>query len=413
MAHVYKKPILGLSAIRSAIFLEHFVDYQRRLEATGYCDIAARLHLHSVAHFGVWLEREGLPLEAIGDGTVAEFSQHRGHCRCTGTSRNRDRHVDSCVRAFVRYLRSCGVIPTEQGPRADSLVCKYLQWMRTERGVVAKTLVAYEQYATGLVDFLGDNPHTYTARGLRAFVRERYGHYARNSVRMVLAALRMFLRYLAIHGQCRPGLDQALVSPASWKHAPLPRGLTQDEVQRVLSACPSTARGLRDRAVLLLLIRLGLRAGDVARLMMSDLDFRQATIAVRGKGRREVRLPLPQDVGDALLEYLRDGRPSRESDAVFLRSMAPYTPFVAQRAGYAVTHIARSALKRAGVRAPTPGAHVFRHTAACQMLRQGVRLEDIAGVLRHRSVETTALYAKVDTRFLEQVAQAWPETVPC
>ena len=413
MAHAHKKPILGLSTIRSAVFLEHFGDYERQLATAGYCDIAARLHLHSVAHFGVWLEREGVPLEAIDDGTVAEFSGHRGHCRCTGTSRNRDRHVDSCVCAFVRYLRSCSVIPTARARRADSLVCKYLQWMRTERAVVATPLVAYEQHVTGLVDFLGDNPQTYTAQGLRAFVREKYGHYGRNSIRMVLAALRMFLRYLAIHGQCRPGLDQALVAPASWKHSPLPRGLAPDEVQRVLAACPLTARGIRDRAVLLLLIRLGLRAGDVARLMMSDLDFRQAAIAVCGKGCREVRLPLPQDVGDALLEYLRVGRPSSESEHVFLRSMAPHTPFVAQQAGHAVTHIARSALKRAGVQAPTPGAHVFRHTAACQMLRQGVDLEDIAGVLRHRSVETTALYAKVDTRLLEQVAQPWPEAVPC
>jgi site-specific recombinase XerD len=303
------------------------------------------------------------------------------------------------------------MVAIEPASRADGIVCKFLHWMRTERGVVTTTLVAYEQYATGLVEFLGDDPHGYTAHGLRAFVRKRYGHYGRNSIRMVLAALRMFVRYLAMHGQCRPGLDQAFVAPASWKHSSLPRGLTQDEVRRVLAGCPSTARGIRDRAVLLLLIRLGLRAGDVAGLMVSDLDFQRATIAVRGKGRRESRLPLPQDVGDALLEYLRRGRPSSsESKYVFLRSMAPHTAF---DAGHAVTHIARSALKRAGVQAPTPGAHVFRHTAACQMLRQGVGLEDIAGVLRHRSVETTALYAKVDTRLLEQVAQPWPEAVPC
>jgi integrase len=161
------------------------------------------------------------------------------------------------------------------------------------------------------------------------------------------------------------------------------------------------------------LIRLGLRAGDVVSLRLSDLSFETATIQVCGKGGREVRLPLPQDVGDALLEYLRGGRPRVQSESVFLRSVAPFKPFAGSRRSHAVTHVARSALKRAGVHAPTCGAHVFRHTAACEMLRRDVGLEGIAAVLRHRSIETTGLYAKVDLRLLEQVAQPWPEVAPC
>jgi integrase len=118
-------------------------------------------------------------------------------------------------------------------------------------------------------------------------------------------------------------------------------------------------------------------------------------------------------VGDALLAYLDTGRPRVQSDHLFLRSLAPFKPFSGAQAGHAITHVARSALKRAGVQPPICGAHVFRHTAACQMLRQDVGLEDIAAVLRHRSIETTALYAKVDLQLLEQVAQPWPEVVPC
>jgi integrase len=144
-----------------------------------------------------------------------------------------------------------------------------------------------------------------------------------------------------------------------------------------------------------------------------DLCFSSATIRMSGKGGREVRLPLPQDVGEALLDYLHTGRPPVRSEYVFLRCKAPYQPFSGRQAGHAVTHIARAALQRAGVRRPTRGAHVFRHTAACQMLRQDVSLEDIAQVLRHRSIETTALYAKVDLRLLAQVAQPWPEATPC
>jgi integrase len=151
----------------------------------------------------------------------------------------------------------------------------------------------------------------------------------------------------------------------------------------------------------------------VAKLRFADLCFETATIRVSGKGRREVQLPLPQDVGEALLAYLSTGRPRVHSEFVFLRAMAPATPFATRQAGHGVGHIARAALKRAGVHPPTRGAHVFRHTAACEMLRQGVGLEGIAEVLRHRSVETTGIYAKVDLALLEQVAQPWPEVVRC
>jgi integrase len=230
---------------------------------------------------------------------------------------------------------------------------------------------------------------------------------------MVLAAVRMFLRYLAVEGRCRPGLEHALTSPAIWPQQSLPQGLTSEEVQRILTLCPPTPAGIRDQAVLLLLTRLGLRAGDVAALRLRDVCFEAATIKVSGKGSREVQLPLPQDVGDALLEYLRAGRPRIESDYVFLRSIAPFGPFGGCRPGSAVKYIAQIALRRAGIQRRRRGAHVFRHTAACQMLRADVGLEDIAAVLRHRSVETTGIYAKVDLHLLEQAAQPWPEEASC
>jgi site-specific recombinase XerD len=294
------------------------------------------------------------------------------------------------------------------------LVREFIDWMRAERGVVDTTLTSYRDYVTHLVDCLGDDPRTYTARDLRAFVAERYRHYGRNSIRMVLAAVRMFLRYLAVEGRCRTGLEQALAVPPNWSsRQSLPRGLSLRQIQDTLARCPPTSRGIRDRAILLLLIRLGLRAGDVASLRLSDLCFETATIRVSGKGGREVRLPLPQDVGDALLAYLTAARPQVPTEHVFLRSIAPFGPFVGGQAGHAVSHVARTALKRAGVQPPNCGAHVFRHTAACQMLRQDVGLEDIAEVLRHRSIETTALYAKVDLQLLAQVAQPWPEVTPC
>jgi site-specific recombinase XerD len=234
--------------------------------------------------------------------------------------------------------------------------------MRTHRGAVETTVASYQLYVTNLVDFLGDDPQTYTAAGLRDFLAKRYRHYGCRSMRMVLAAVRMFLRYLAVDGRCRIGLEQALTSPPNWSRQSLPRGLSAQDVNKVLMLGPTTPIGIRDRAILLLLIRLGLRAGDVAALRFADLCFETVTLRVCGKGGREVRLPLPQDVGEALLDYLRRGRPRAESDYVFLRAVAPFQPFGRQR-GHAVTHIARTALKRAGIQPPTPGAHVFRHYA--------------------------------------------------
>ncbi len=410
---VNSKPILGLSTIQSTRFVELVQDYGKELVQARYNRYVARLHLRSVAHFGVWLELEGVAIESIDDETVAAFDRHRSSCRCPGTSRDCGRHVVSCIRGFLSYLRARGGVETSAPPAPSRLVREFLSWMSTERGVVDTTLTSYRRYVTQLVDSLGDDPQTYTARDLRDFVAKQYRHYARNSIRMVLAAVRMFLRYLAVEGRCRPGLEQALVSPANWSRHSLPRGLSSEQVESILAACPSTPRGLRDRAILLLLIRLGLRAGDVAALRFSDLSFETATIRVSGKGAREVRLPLPQDVGDALLTYLNTGRPRVQSDHIFLRSIAPFKPFAGAQAGHAVTHVARTALKRAGVQPPICGAHVFRHTAACQLLRQDVGLEDIAAILRHRSIETTALYAKVDLRLLEEVAQPWPEVAPC
>ena len=408
------KAVRGRSAIRSSSFLRLVDEYQPRLVRFGYNQKVIRFHLHAVVHFGVWLELEGRELTKIDEETLQSFERHRSCCRCPGTSRNRAGQVLSCVRRFLQHLRQRGVIESvEVRPEPVQLVEDFLQWMKVHRGLVETTLASYGAYLGDLVRVLGNDPQRYTARGLRNFVETQYQHYRSTSLRMVFAAVRMFLCYLAVQGKCRPGLEHALTPLANWSQQSLPQGLTPEEIRRVLAACPRTPRGLRDRAALLLLIRLGLRAGDVSKLRFSDLCFETATIRVSGKGRREVRLPLPQDVGDALLEYLRAGRPRIQSEFVFLRSIAPFQPFSMRQAGKGIGHIARAALRRAGVEAPRRGSHVFRHTAACQMLRQGVDLEGIAEVLRHRSVETSGIYAKVDLALLGQIAQPWPEGVSC
>jgi site-specific recombinase XerD len=204
-------------------------------------------------------------------------------------------------------------------------------------------------------------------------------------------------------------LEHAIPGFASWQLSSVPRFLAAEEVERVISSCSGDAFGVRDRAVLLLLARLGLRASEVASLKFADIDWSNGGITVCGKGRRQELLPLPQEVGNAILLYLKQGRPSLQAPEVFTMVRAPLR--VLTRA--AVTHIVRSALRRSGIKAPINGAHVLRHSAATTMLRQGVSLAGVGAVLRHRSPMMTAHYAKVDFGLLSEIAQPWPEVPSC
>jgi integrase/recombinase XerD len=192
----------------------------------------------------------------------------------------------------------------------------------------------------------------------------------------------------------------------------LPRYLQPEEVERVISSCdPATPAGARDRAILLLLARLGLRAGDIVRLRLEDIDWKEASIRVAGKGRRQALLPLTQEMGDAIAAYIKDGRPQSDAATLFIRSRAPFRAFADH---CAIWMIVAQAMRRADVACPSRGAaHVLRHSMASSMLRQGASLQEIAGVLRHRSIATTEIYAKVDVVALRQIAQPWPGEKSC
>jgi len=257
---------------------------------------------------------------------------------------------------------------------------------------------------------LGDDPKTYSARRLRDFVIERSRSHGRRRGETIVCAVRAFLRFLVATGKCRDGLPDAIPRFASWKLSSLPRYLEPPVVQRIIDACPpSTPLLRRDRAILLLLSRLGLRAGDIGRITFDDIDWRNATFAVAGKSRRREQLPLPQDVGDAILDYIRHGRPAMRHPQVFLTSRAPHRPVN----NGTISQIANAAILRAGVDSPNHGAHVFRHSAATAMLRQGAGLPSIGAVLRHRLPDTTLQYAKIDFASLAEVAMPWPEVSPC
>jgi site-specific recombinase XerD len=282
--------------------------------------------------------------------------------------------------------------------------------MQTHRGTTQATLNGYRLTLTTLLDRLGDQPEHFEAQTLRAFVLEQAGQGGIGRAKTIVTAVRMFLRFCIAIGRCRPGLEHALPTIAQWRLASLPKYLPAETVEQVLATCDlTTPRGIRDYAVLVLLARLGLRAGDVAALQWGDIDWHDATFCVAGKTQRTTRLPLPQEMGDALLVYGERARPHVSTPHVFLTITAPIRPLSAK----AVSQVAARALRCAHVASPSYGAHVFRHSAATQMVREGASLPSIGAVLRHASLETTAHYAKVDVALLHRVARPWPEVTQC
>jgi site-specific recombinase XerD len=316
------------------------------------------------------------------------------------------RHFVAFLEATNRLVLSTGVSPISSEPK---LLVEFRHWMRTQRGTTEATLNTYRLTLIDLVHTLGDQPSQYDAKTLRTFILERANRYGVARAKTMVTAIRMFLRFLIATGRCTPGLDYAIPTIAQWRLATLPKYLSEEAVERMIASCDlMTPLGLRDRAVLLLLARLGLRAGDVAALKLSDLNWQEGTVQVSGKSRRQHRLPLCQEVGDAILHYL-NYRPATDNDHVFLTTIAPIKGLSYQSVG----KISTQAIERAGIEAPTHGSHILRYSAATQMLRQGLPLSAIGVVLRHVSLETTASYAKVDVNLLQQVVNPWPEVETC
>lgn len=392
-------------------------DLTTTLVRQGFGRWEVRQRIHGAAHFSLFRTKTGVSLEELHEDLIPAFRAHLRTCRCLEWLRH-GRHADvgavAGARALMEHLRYMAVVtspaPVPTPPDLPPLVRRFHAWMQQQRGLQDKTVRSYERVIGEVLQTLGDVPGDYTAASIREFVIQRTEGRSRAQGKCVLTAMRHFLRFLIADGRCRPGLDGAVPTIAMWRLSALPRYLPAADVDRILAACNrSTPVGLRDRAVLLLLARLALRAGDVRALAMGDLDWQQGSVRVAGKSRTQVRLPLTQEVGNALVDYLTRGRPPADSDRVFVRMVAPWRPL----ATASVSALVARAIARAGVTTPFRGAHVLRHSAATEMLRQGATLDHIGAVLRHRYVDTTAHYAKVDVPRLRAITLPWPEVMPC
>jgi len=385
--------------------------FLKRLQEDGYAEGSLKHYASSSIHFALWLDGCGLTETDIDHTAVERFKSHT--CRCPGSRRGRlvNAKYASRVRRLVEFLADVG-LTSDASPKvataAGESLEEYVHWMRQHGGLAESSIRRNTDVIARLLPALGTDASSYDAALVRdAFIADTNGRSRADSKR-IATALRGYLRFLVAQGKCRPGLDHAIPRIPQWRLSSLPRYLPGDQIERIIDSCDLTrVVGVRDRAILLLLARLGLRAGDVVNLCLNDIDWDEATIRVVGKGRREARLPLPQDAGDAVLSYLETARPAAAHSQIFLRSMAPYQPLSSSTA---VSRIVLRAIERAGVvNPPSYGANLMRHSAATSMLRAGATLEVVGTVLRHRHIDTTAHYAKVDVDILRQIAQPWPE----
>lgn len=382
--------------------------FRAELTRRGYTPLSAANLLRVLAHLSRWLDARGM---SGGDLTVEQIEAF------VATRRAEGRVAWISPRGLtpvLGYLRCEGVIPVPPAVPApvtpvEVLLDAYRCYLANERGLISSTVKLYAGIARQFLDSRCDTNggelglDALDASAVAAFVVAECPKHRVGSAKLIVSGLRSLLGFLYLSGRIASPLAAAVPSVAGWRGGALPRALPPADVARLLSSCDRRRNvGRRDLAILMLLVRLGLRAGEVAALTLDDVDWRAGELVVRGKGRRDERLPLPADVGEALAGYLRRGRPSSADRAVFMTARAPYRA--------ATVHSVTGAVRYAGVRVGmTPmGAHRLRHTAATEMLQGGATLAEIGQVLRHRDLSTTAIYAKVDRDALRTLAMRWP-----
>lgn len=386
----------------------HVQPYITQLREQGYQPRTVRAHLCFFANFGRWLTRTNRRLGDLNEELTERFLvRHLGGRTWRAGER-------PALRRLLGILRKAQVTPQAKAippTPAQRLAADYRRYLADERGCSGWTLENYgrhidrfvtQRFGTGSL-----KPSRLQARDVVAFVKRNAQGHGRGHTLQVVTALRSFLRFLHYRGHIASDLAAAVPAVAHWRMAELPKHLPAEAVQKVLDSCDqATAVGRRNHAILLLLARLGLRAGEIIALQLDDIDWENGQFTVRSKkGCGWARLPLPTDVGKAMARYLRTDRPQCSCRNVFVRMVAPYERLSNSPV---ISVLTRNALKKAGVESARKGAHLFRHSLATAMLRQGASLDEIGQVLRHKDPDTTAIYAKVDLDALRRLAIAWP-----
>jgi site-specific recombinase XerD len=378
--------------------------YRVELRGRGYTVQSTVCQLRQVARLSCWLETRGLTAAELSGTRVDEFLVWQ-----RGEGRYRSQWSRPGLGCLLDVLRRLGVLAAEEpvvpSSPTDVLLACFERYLLAERGLAAGTVVLYRRSARRFVDGLASDRGLagLAAGDVTAAVLRESEVVSVSAAQRFVSGLRSFLRFCFVEGLVGSDLSQAALLVRGRSSSSLPRGISRADARALLGSCDRRhALGRRDYAIIILLLRLGLRRGEVAGLTLDDIDWRTSELVIRGKGSRVDRLPLPADVGQAIASYLRRGRPRSGRREVFLRAKAPYDPI----ASGTVASTVRRACRRAGI--AEVGPHRLRHTAACEMVQANVPLYRIGQVLRHQSLQSTAIYARVDVERLRLLAAPWP-----
>jgi site-specific recombinase XerD len=398
----------------------HVETFAQQLGALGYSRVTRLGYCAQARHFATWLRLSRIGGADIDGEVIERFADH--DCGCPVTAKRGVRapvtgsaHRRRGARRFAVYLQEIGAIPPLKEATGwlpeDVRLSAFRSWLERDHGATEATVRRYTGEASRWLPTLGADPARYTATVIRSLAIAQGATRSQASLRMTATVLRSFLRFTASRGACPAALAEAVPRPIRRRLAGLPRYAAPATIEAIIASCGTATPGdVRDRAIVLLLARMGLRASDLRNLCLADIDWRSGRMRLHGKQRRSVAMPLPQDAGEALLAYIEGSRPAVAEQHVFLRVQAPFTPF---RSASEIAGIVARVLKRGGFTDVPSGAHMFRHSLATGLLRAGSNLDVIGTILRHRWPGTTAIYAKVDVAMLTQVAQPWPGDVPC
>ena len=390
-------------------------DFLSRLNGAGYAQSAFDLYRCAVNRLISWLHVRRIRLCDLTPQLLEEFWNNKLVYSVPGiysghrSSPTQYRYYRCCIDRFLDFLVETGRIKAFQSASNEAsmprVVEKFCVWLRRNRDVNGETIRVYSRGIVQILTVLGENPEAYDVHLIRAAFWKQIENRSSGHAKEVATLMRMYLRFLVSEGCVAASLIEAIPTVPQWRLSTLPRYISDEDVERTIKCCNGPHSGVRDTAILLLLARLALRAGDIVALRFCDIDWNRAEIRVSGKSRCHVVLPLPQDVGDALYAYIATARPKSDEQQIFLGSRAPHQPFAISNV---VSSIVRRAFDRAKVHTPNGrGAHVLRHSKATSLLRCGASLNVIQSLLRHESPDTTMIYAKTDVTMLQEVAQPW------
>ncbi len=385
---------------------KHLIDYGVWLYRSGYARGTIKFKICIVRHLNKWLYQKKLKLKDLNEKSIRRFIDHYDTChKCNP-------RIFSLLRDFLDWLRGQNIIakPTlvKRESKFDYILRNYTGYLKNERGIATATIKSYVSAVERFLhrrfrrsEVLLENLH---ATDITSFVFAQTKSYSLRHVQLITTALRSFFRYLRFHGDIKVNLAAAVPTVADRSQAELPKYLSNGDINKLLHRCDQTKPvGVRDYALLLLMVRLGLRTREILKITLDDINWGSGVVTVYGKGGYQEQLPIPKDVGQAIAMYLKKVRPKCDTRGLFVSTKAP----VKELARSSICCIVRRACQRAELSPPHQGAHLLRHSLATRMLREGATMTEIAEILRHRSPATTEIYAKVDLKSLSELAVPW------